>query len=483
MFKDLADKLPTAAQPTGPSGLPLAAEMILRAIAEQVEKLAHAQQEDSFDSENLTQPEFDALNQTANEFLSALAKHCANVSEYKNASQQAAAHTHDSSVPLESLTSFQRNLNAKAVASISQLSQHLHGIVADGSTFGHLGSSAQDVTKALSRLKLESTQREKDSSQVLKFLADTVARADFQKNEIERLRAEVGTLRSSLRLSQGAWSELWNAFVNKNLLSQELKQQVESLKATASHIQVLAVNTGIEATKTATEDSGLSYISSDLRKIAEQCGSIQRSLSQKFSALDELAHEFQAANQIMTSKDVNVRESLTQIVTQPDYDSHLNQNSGEIQVNVETTLRGTNKKVADSISQLESSIYSHTESITIYQTELPRKLEALRQSAHNFETFLMDLKNQFQLTQRVAQENQSLRTTQQTFSEKLNALAREASQLQSEAERAWNSVYQHLAFKPSDGRQQVTEINEQLKQCAQEIFSLVDTPDTRRMAS
>jgi len=475
-------------QPRGQSGLPLAAEMILRAIAEQVETLAESQTNQQGQGLVMRSPHSDELNDLFSEFLGKLHSYVVKVQDSSELNLSVESLSRQITKGIRDLIQAQRSFHTKLEVTSGLLSSQMKSHITINETVAQCTRSAEIIVNELRNSMGKHDETEANITRVSELGLQLSHRFESLNSEYSEMAAEVSRLRAREQNTNALWTTL-SEIPNKKMDS--LKNLIEVndlLKSTVQHLQLLAVNTGIEAAKSDVQESGLGFIAADLKVVAEQFASSQREFSQQLLALRDSTEEAISMGELLTQK-------MNQSTTKPKADLRLEAQQQSHIYDIETIRN----RFRDELSKLKNSANNQQVSLPTAEREGLSLIKSLQEShrlifkeAQALKQVLTGLSGLPQdeaiyegALASLRHDHDSLRTLRSSLSEKLDELKFGAEMLKNECESIASGVESGLAAPPliGTGEVQLSEINEQLKQCAQEIFSLVDTPDRSQRAA
>lgn len=481
MLEEQGNLILKTSQPKGQSGLPLAAEMILRAIAEQVEMLADTQLYEVNQDNSNAGPHFQELTDTLAVFFKNLKIQSESIAEVSNLNQSTEMDWAKTVKSVGELILFQRAFQSRAKLTATQLANHLQRIFTQQESFSQINQASEKIALAcrhVSDISKSSVAQIKGISELISMLLQNY---EMVESDNSRAHSEIVQLRSQSQKAISTWNGYFEDYRNKMVSVDDLFDITESLKSTAHHLQVLAVNIGIEAAKTELHESSLGFIASDLKKVSSQLTSTQREMTHKIQALREQFDGLQETHEIVT-REINLGDD-TSARFSPKEKSSFETETTRLKINneIEKALQ-TIAQLTQTASTMEQETQLNSKKIRDFQLSLSIEIPSLKQAAQNFDRITKDSATHDTLTEALKADLEVLRTRKMNIAEILKKLKKNSENLQTETEVVVKAAERGATFTSAESTvaPQVSEIKEQLKQCAQEIFSIVDTPDTQQ---
>lgn len=481
MLEEQENLILKTSQPKGQSGLPLAAEMILRAIAEQVEKLADTQLCEENQGNANTELHLHELTDELGVFFKNLKTQLEDMCHVQYLNQSIEAHWTQTLKSVGELILHQRAFQSEAKLPATQCASHLQRLLAQLDEFPQISQSSEKIALACRHVSDSS----KTSAASIKAISELISTL-FQhyvmiESDNTQAHSEIVQLRSQSQKAISAWNRCFEEFKNKIVSVDDLLDLTDSLKSTAHHLQVLVVNIGIEAAKTDLHESSLDFIASDLRKVSNQFASRQREMTHKLLALREQLDGLQETQEIFT-RDLALGDD-TSARFSPKKRTSLETETTRLKINneIEKVLQNL-LQLTQTASKMEQETQLKSKKIKDFQLSLSTEIPSLKQAAQSFDRMTKDSATHDTLTEALKADLEILRTRKMSLSESLKKLKKSAESLQAETEVVVKAAGIGATFPSSENTTspQVSEIKEQLKQCAQEIFSIVDSPDIQQ---
>jgi chromosome segregation ATPase len=465
-------------QPKGQSGLPLAAEMILRAIAEQVETLANSQMHSHLREHTSHTPQSQELMSILSEFTGKLTNHFQNVHEASQLNRSVESQWGKTTKGLREAFQTQRAFQSKLKSTAAFLSSQVRHHAELNNTLEQMNRSAELIASEFQNSKGKPEGLELAFTRLTDCGLQLLSMFETLESEHTEATVEFNRLRANDQKTNSAWASIHQDSLKNTELLNHIVQMNESLKPAIHHLHLLAVNTGLEAARSDLQESGLSFIASDIKKVAEKFESTQRDLSQRLLTLREYS------NETISQGESLIQKSKHKFEIQPDTKRQCNSFNKEA---VRNEFRDEIAKFKLSSKNLQTSSTHSVEreslllikSLKDYQHSFSKETHAIKQLVSSLNSLSQDEARYEETIESLRCDHETLRSLRKNLSNAIESLKLSVENLESEcaAVKSATECEAMPAHFDAMSESQVSEINEQLKQCAQEIFNLVDTPD------
>jgi methyl-accepting chemotaxis protein len=281
----------------------------------------------------------------------------------------------------------------------------------------------------------------------------------------------------------------------ENSLSR-LQNQMNSISSAVSVIDdiaemthLLALNASIEAVRAGEQGKGFSVVAEDIRKLSERSSAAARDVFQKMSSVSN--HGRSSIDSIQLSK----KRIESALALADDADAHLMHvrdafaKISQLQIGMGDQLREGQSACHATLSQCRvlgknaRAVKETAQTFFDSHRGEKRNLNSLLQILHRIER---NVQTELEQAERSFVEQQKCEHETFTVSERLLIATSHLTSAKAETDAAIqtfnNSQYLSRIEKNTPNIYSI-EISEQLKQCAQEILNLVDTPRDERRAS
>jgi methyl-accepting chemotaxis protein len=477
----------------GDSGLPLAVDLILREIANQVQRLAAAQGEQSAHNRTLLQS---PLRQTVEDVSTALRAVADGLDAGLGQTQDSLKslnHTEEQQKALAEALCEHMSALIQAQGQVRNAEMRCSNSLQKANKQGEKNRSLLRLAESLSNDATHLEDETRTLNELLNSWSTFVSRAqDLQAS----LYSDSQKARDSLTSLKSSVSGSFTAIETVRTKISQLREKVSSIVAIVDVIDdiseqtnLLALNASIEAARAGEQGKGFAVVADDIRKLAERSSAATRDMFDRIETLDV---ESKAA---MSALDVGYEDLRTTTEFADDTERKILRTREHVS-HISRLFLGIEDQLCTGRNVCQSTL-NHGRLIAKNSRGLREAaqffVELFAQEETQMRGLMVCLQNIDKQIQAEIGKSESILMQQQdveiqTTQAHDNILRLNVALLATHTEsNTALSLIQHTATsllqQSLPENSYMNEIAEQLEQCAQEIRNLVDTPVEARMAS
>jgi methyl-accepting chemotaxis protein len=476
-----------------PSGLPLAVDLILREIANQVHRLAAAQSDHSTRNRALLQSPLkqtvedisNALRAVADGLEAGLGQTQESMKSLASAEQQQKSMAEVLCEHMSALIQAQgqvRNAEMRCANSLQKANKQ-----------GEKNRALLRLAESLSNDAILLEDETRTLSELLNSWSTFVSRAqDLQGNlysDSQKARDSLTSLKSSVSGSFTGIESVRTKILQLREKVSAIVSIVDVIDDISEQTNLLALNASIEAARAGEQGKGFAVVADDIRKLAERSSAATRDMFDKIESLD------QESNNAMSALDVGYEDLRTttefaddterKLLRIREHVSHISRLFLGIEDqlctgrNVCQSTLNHGRLVAKNSRGLREAAQFFVELFSQEESQMRGLLACLQNVEKQLQTEIG--KSETVLMQQQQSENHTAMAYDNLL--RLNVTLLAAHTESNTAASLTQHTTTNLLQQNLPSISYSSEIAEQLEQCAQEILNLVDTPSESRMAS
>lgn len=305
----------------------------------------------------------------------------------------------------------------------------------------------------------------------------------------QKAGGSINQLKQMMTSTISAMADEENSLSRLQIQMNSIASAVSVIDDIAEMTHLLALNASIEAVRAGEHGKGFSVVAEDIRKLSERSTAAARDVFQRMSSV---CNDGRSA---MDSVQLNKKHVESALALTDDAEAHLMNlrdafaQISQLQIGMGDRLRAGQSACHATLSQCRVLVKNaravKETAQTFFESHAAEKqnLTSLLQILHSVER---DVQTELQRAERFFVEQQKCEYETFTVSEKLLKATAHLTAAKADAHAVTqtfnNSAHLSRSEKSTPNIYSI-EISEQLKQCAQEILHLVDTPNDERRAS
>jgi methyl-accepting chemotaxis protein len=479
-------------QPQGSSGLPLAVDLILREIAVQLQRLGKLSQNQKFNDDSAAQEfvksSLEDVRKTLASALNGLDSARSDVdTSLKSVSESEERHQ-----------ALAAALNEQMIALLNAQGQSHNGLTRCSTALSQNRSRAEKgkVWTRTAESLLDDAKHLEDDCRTVNELLTTWSQFVGNAQKIQdNLHTDGHNIRESLNAMRVIVSRTFSGVGNLRERLAKLEERVSDVANIVADIDdiseqtnLLALNASIEATRAGEQGKGFAVVADDIRRLAERSSSATRDM---FDRIDLIGNETKQAVNFITESYEELKKTNRSAEDGDKKLLLLREHVGQmsrlflgmedqlcIGRNIGQTALNRSRMVYKNTRLLRESSQSAADAFSLNDSQLAGL-------QHCFKIVDGMLQTEVARSEHLIGVQQSglsgILNVSDTLVRTVSTLANVRADVEGMTSLVTSGIRQS-AGQTADRKNYLTEIADQLEQCAQEILNLVDTPSEVREA-